>query len=83
MYTGYISLQSYLGLTGLFLNAYVWSFKFAFQMNWVLVTNSNFVIHISLQPDGVNLWYFKLRLLDQKELTVWNIKSLQHRVAKI
>ena len=24
--------------------------------------------HISLQPDGVNLWYFKLRLFDPTEL---------------
>ena len=31
------------------------------ESNWVVVTNSNFLITISLQPDGVNLWYSKLR----------------------
>ena len=36
-----------------------------------------------LQPDSVNLWYFKLRLLDLTEFKVWNIKGLQHWVAKI
>ena len=28
----------------------------------VLATNSDFLIPISLQPDGVNLWYFKFTL---------------------
>ena len=31
------------------------------QRNWVFATNSNFLIHLSLQPDVVNLCYFKLR----------------------
>ena len=26
-----------------------------------------------LQPDGVNLWYFKFRLFDLAEFIVWNI----------
>ena len=38
------------------------------ERNWVLATNSNFLIPISLQPDGVNLWYFKLGLFDLPEL---------------
>ena len=29
-----------------------------------LCHNSDFRISISLQPDGVNLWYFKLRLFN-------------------
>ena len=29
-----------------------------------LATNSNFLIPISLQPDGVNLRYYKLGLFD-------------------
>ena len=33
----------------------------------------NFLIFISLQPVGVNLWYLKLRLFDLIELIVWNI----------
>ena len=28
------------------------------QKNWVFATNSNILIPISLQPDGVNLKYF-------------------------
>ena len=36
-----------------------------FQRNWVFATHSNFLIHISLQPDGINLGYFKLRISDQ------------------
>ena len=43
----------------------------------VLDTNFNFIIHISLQIDEVDLWYFKLRLFDLTELIVWNIKGLQ------
>ena len=29
-----------------------------------------------LQPDGVNHWYFQLRLFDSKECIVWNIEGL-------
>ena len=32
--------------------------------NWVFATNSNFQIPISLQPNGVHLGYFKLRLYE-------------------
>ena len=32
--------------------------------NGVLATNSSFLIPISLQPDGIKLWYFKVRLFD-------------------
>ena len=38
---------------------------------------SKFIISISLQPDGANLWYFKLRLFDLAEFIVWKIKGLQ------
>ena len=31
-------------------------------------TNLNFLIHVTLQPDGVNTWYFKLRFLDLTEI---------------
>ena len=44
-----------------------------FERNWVFATNSNFLIPISLQSDGVNLYYFKLRLSDITEFIVWNI----------
>ena len=33
---------------------------------------SSFLIHISFEPDGVNLWYFKPRLSDLTEFTVQN-----------
>ena len=43
------------------------------QKNWVFATNSNALIPISLQHDGVNLWYLKLRFFDQTKFVVWNI----------
>ena len=53
------------------------------ERNWVFATNINFLTPISLQPDSVNLWYFKFRLFDLPELIVWNIKCLGKRVAKL
>ena len=41
---------------------------------------SNLYIFI---PDGVNRWFFKLRLFDLTKFIVWNIIGLQHRFAKI
>ena len=43
------------------------------QRNWVFGTISNIETAISLELDVVNLWYFKLRLLDLTEFIVWNI----------
>jgi len=37
-------------------------FKDNSQRNWVFATSSNFIISISLQPNGAHLWYLKLRL---------------------
>ena len=37
----------------------------------VFATISNFSIPTSLQPDGLNIWYIKLRLFDQTEFIVW------------
>ena len=54
-----------------------------FKRNWVFGTHSYFLIPISLQPDYLNLKYFKLRLFNLTEFTVWNISGLQHWVAKI
>ena len=51
--------------------------------DWVFGTNWNFLITISLQPDDVNLWYFKLTLFDLSEFIAWNIKGLRHWVATI
>ena len=45
---------------------YFWSLWSDIQRNWVFVTNSDFLIPISLQPNVVDLRYFKLWiLLDQ------------------
>ena len=38
----------------------------------------NFLISISLQRDGENRWFFKLRLFDLTEFIVWNIKGLRY-----
>ena len=43
------------------------------------LTNSKFLIPISLQPAGVNFRYFKLRLFDLTELIVRNILVLRQR----
>ena len=43
----------------------------------------NFLTPLSFQPDGVNLWYFKLKLFDLTKLSVWNTKGLHHQVEKI
>ena len=47
--------------------------KFKIQRNWVFATNSNFLIPKSVQPNSVNLRYFKLRFFDPTEFIVWNI----------
>ena len=56
---------------------------FQSQRNWVFVTNSVFVKPTSLQPDDVNLWYFKLTVYDLTAFIVWNIKGLRHWFATI
>ena len=38
------------------------------QLNWFFATISSF----SLQPDAVNLLYFKIRLFDLTEFIAWN-----------
>ena len=43
------------------------------QWNWAFATNTNFLIPIYLQPNVVNLWYFKLRLFVITEFIVWNV----------
>ena len=70
LYTVHIYQQSYVGWDFMettqqtyaifFLNSYSSSFKFAFQRNWVFVTNYDFLISISLQPNAVDLRYLKL-----------------------
>ena len=40
--------------------------------NKVHGTKFNFLIPIYLQPDGVNLWHFKLRLYDLTDIIVLN-----------
>ena len=53
------------------------------QRNWIFATNSDFLITISLEPNVVYLKYFKLGILLDQIIWVWNIKGLQHRVLKI
>ena len=45
---------------------------FLIAKKFSVYTNSNFLFPISLQPDSVNLWYYKLRLFDLTECIVWN-----------
>ena len=46
--------------------------------NWVFAKNLNALIPLSLQPGGVNLWYFQHRVFDLTEYTVLNMKGLRH-----
>ena len=54
-----------------------------FQRNWIFVTNSDFLITISLKPNVADLTYFKQCILLDQIIWVWNIEDLQHRVLKI
>ena len=49
------------------------------QRIWVFATNLNIPFSLSLQPGGVNLWYFKLRLHDLTEFLVAKIEVLKHQ----
>ena len=53
------------------------------QRNWVFATNSDFLFTISLEPNVADLRYFKLWILLDQVIWVWNIKGLQHRGLKI
>jgi len=68
--------------------AKIWSQKFriiffAKFLNWVFATNSDFLITISLEPNVADLRYFKLLILLDQIIWIWNIKGLQHGVLKI
>ena len=65
-----------------FVNSITTNYSYHPERSWVFTTISDFLISISLQSDDVNLWYFKLKLLGLTEFIVWNIKGLQHWVAK-
>ena len=46
------------------------------KRNWVFATTSNFLISISLQSVGINLWYFKLRLFDLTEFEISKVYDI-------
>ena len=56
---------------------------FSKERNWVFAKNSDFQLTISLEPNVADLRYFKLWILLNQIIWVWNIKGLQHRVLKI
>lgn len=45
--------------------------------------NQNFLIPITLQLYDVNLFYFKVRLLNMTKFLILNIQGVQHWVSKI
>ena len=49
----------------------------------VFVTNSIYLIPIALQPNAVNLRYFKLLIMLDQINQVWNMRGLHIPVAKI
>ena len=58
-----------------------WEFIFLKELSFV--THSDFLILILSQPDGEDFRYFNLWILLAHLIQVWNIKCLQHQVAKI
>ena len=46
--------------------------QFAFVAKTQFLSNSK-----SLKPDGINFWYFKLRLFDLTKFIVWNIIGIR------
>ena len=70
----HISIDSFSFLEGAIGNYLYYKLRIlTLKKSCVFATNLNFLIPISLQPDGVPIWY---RLIDLKWLIVWNI-SLQ------
>ena len=53
------------------------------QRNWVFDTNSDFIITLSLEPNVADLRYFKIWILLNQIIWIWNIKGLKSRVLKI
>ena len=53
-----------------------WIVLQSIQRNWVFVTNSDFIIPLSLESNVVNLLYFKLILFDLKEFIVCGKDSI-------
>ena len=53
------------------------------QRNWGFATTSNLLLTVSLQPNVVNLWYFKLWIMLDQRIYVWNIKCIRHWVEMI
>jgi len=53
------------------------------QMNWVFATTSDFLIPKYFQPNIVDLRYFKLWIMLDQIIQVWNIKGLNLPVAVV
>ena len=53
------------------------------QVKEAFVTNSNYLIPISLQPDVVEIWHFKSRLFELTECIVRTIEGLRYLSVKI
>ena len=47
------------------------------KRNWVFGPNSDFLITMSLEPNVLDLTYFKLWIMLNQIIRVWNIKGLQ------
>ena len=67
--------NAYLCFTHLVSDPHILDFM---QKNWFFATYSDFLIFISFPPNVVELVYFKLWILLDKIILVWNIKGLHH-----
>ena len=52
------------------------SVEIKLKRTWVFATNSHFLIPISLEPNVVNLWYFKLILFDLAKVIAWKMSKV-------
>ena len=83
IYSSFLQLRSTLSLQYAEDRQYNILAKVRIYRIWGFAANSNFFNLLYLQPDGLNLLYFKLRPFDLTELIVRNTKDLRHPVAKI
>ena len=60
-----------------------YAFKVMLERNWVLVTNSDFLYTLYLGIGNPMSFYFKLLIMLDQKISVWNIKGLPHQIATI
>ena len=87
LHTLHILLHVLRKVSNLILQNFIYTFFYCLTIShkrkWVFATYSDFLIPITWQPILLNLSYFKLLILLDQIVLVWNIKGLHHQVAKL